>query len=73
MFNCMWFCIVTMCTVGYGDYFPVTHLGRTVTLVICIWGVFIVSIMVVTLTNTLIQSNFEKKAIAVLEKLDLRD
>jgi hypothetical protein len=42
-----------MTTVGYGDYFPKTILGRCTIFVTSIWGVFIVSLMVVALTNTL--------------------
>ena len=50
-----------MVLVGYGDYYAKTILGRSVTFVLCIWGVFIVSMMVVTLTNTLIMSTPEVK------------
>ena len=42
-----------MTTVGYGDYFPRTLLGRFFDVIIAIWGTFIVSMMVVVLTNTL--------------------
>lgn len=40
-----------MMTVGFGDYFPRTHLGRSICIIACFWGVFVVSMMVVTLTN----------------------
>ena len=51
--NCFWCIIITMTTVGYGDYFPTTLLGRIVIFITSIWGVFIVSMLVVALTNTL--------------------
>jgi len=50
LWNAMWCTIITMTTVGYGDFYPSTHIGRTVGVVACMWGNFIVSIMVVSLT-----------------------
>lgn len=61
-----------MTTVGYGDYFAQTPLGRFVTFIMCIWGSFIVSMFVVTLSNTLQTSSFEAKSIVVIEKLNLK-
>lgn len=42
-----------MTTVGYGDLFPRTLIGRIVDTLLVIWGAFIVSLTVVLLTNTL--------------------
>lgn len=42
-----------MTTVGYGDLYPKTPFGRAIDVVLVIWGTFIVSLMVVVLTNTL--------------------
>mmetsp|Transcript_230 Transcript_230/g.278 ORF Transcript_230/g.278 Transcript_230/m.278 type:complete len:128 (-) Transcript_230:216-599(-) len=41
-----------MTTIGYGDYYPTTHMGRITCIVACIWGVFILSLFVVALTTT---------------------
>lgn len=51
IWNCCWCVIVTMATIGYGDIYPVTMLGRFVIIVACIWGVFLLSMFVVTLNN----------------------
>jgi hypothetical protein len=50
IWNGMWCIIITMATVGYGDFYPATHLGRCVGVIACLWGNFIISIMVVSLT-----------------------
>ena len=43
--------ILTMTTVGYGEIFPVTPGGRIFTIVACIIGVFMVSLILAKLTE----------------------
>lgn len=47
--NPLWLCFVTMSTVGYGDFFPRTHLGRLVGVVVCLFGMIVVSLLVIFL------------------------
>lgn len=51
--NMLWMTIITMTTVGFGDYTPKTPIGRIVGILCMSWGVLIVSVMVAVLTNTL--------------------
>lgn len=51
--NALWLVLMTITTVGYGDYFPHTAIGRIIILIVAIWGTFIVSMMVVVVSNTL--------------------
>jgi len=68
----MWLIAVTMTTVGYGDFFARTHLGRFVSIVACFWGVFLVSMMVVTLTVSSSFESKEGKAYDILYRLNLK-
>ena len=51
--NAIWCMVVTMTTVGYGDFVPRTMPGRMLGFIICIYGVTGVSLMVLTLQNIL--------------------
>lgn len=70
--NAWWLIVVTMTTVGYGDYFPRTHLGRIVIILACFCGVFIVSLTVVTLTSASEFSRGEKLTYKILHRLRQR-
>lgn len=58
-----------MTTVGYGDFYPRTLIGRTIDVLLVVWGTFVVSLMVVVLTNTLNMDQSEKRALIVLNRL----
>jgi len=51
--NCMWNVVITLTTTGYGDIYPKTALGRIVGSLLMIWGTFLVSFFVVTVSNML--------------------
>jgi len=40
-----------MTTVGYGDVFAISYFGRVVSIVNAIWGAFIISCLVATLSK----------------------
>lgn len=42
---------MTMTTVGYGDIFPITSGGRVFTIIACIIGTFVVSLIISQLTS----------------------
>lgn len=48
----MWFSLITMTTVGYGDFYAKTLWGRLVSALGCIWGTSIVSQMIVVVSNS---------------------
>ena len=73
MANAFWVTIVTMTTVGYGDFFPKSHAGRFVGIIVSMWGVFFVSLFVVTLTNILNFEGGEEKAFHLLQRLSAKE
>lgn len=48
--NCFWCVFITMATVGYGDYFPVTTAGRLVGVFAAVSGIIVSSLLIVSLT-----------------------
>eukprot|EP00358_Blepharisma_japonicum_P003871 CAMPEP_0202951840 /NCGR_PEP_ID=MMETSP1395-20130829/33963_1 /ASSEMBLY_ACC=CAM_ASM_000871 /TAXON_ID=5961 /ORGANISM="Blepharisma japonicum, Strain Stock R1072" /LENGTH=183 /DNA_ID=CAMNT_0049660131 /DNA_START=877 /DNA_END=1425 /DNA_ORIENTATION=+ len=62
-----------MCTVGYGDFYPQTHMGRFVIVIACFWGVFLVSMTVVTLTESSEFSKGEARAYDILYRLKAKE
>ena len=71
--NSMWLIVLTMTTVGYGDFFPRTHMGRFVIILACFWGIFLVSMMVVTLTISSEFTKGEARAYDILFRLNAKE
>lgn len=62
-----------MLTIGYGDVYPKSHMGRLIGIVIAGWGAFYVSLFVVALNNILELDSPEKKAFMLLQRLLFKD
>lgn len=71
--NSFWCTLITMTTVGYGDFFPKSNAGRFVGILIAFWGVLFVSLFVVTLTNLLDFQGGEEKSYYLLQRLKHKD
>ena len=71
--NSCWMSICTMTTVGYGDIFPRTILGRLTALGCAIYGTIIVSLMLVTCTNFFQMDSPQARAFTVIKRLKIRD
>lgn len=70
IWNSFWVIIITMTTVGYGDVYPVTHLGRLVTIIACIVGAIVLTFLVNAMTNTLEMKPKEGKVSRQIQKMN---
>ena len=66
-----WWAIVTMTTVGYGDFYPTTPEGRFFAVIIMFAGISLVSLLTATISSIYVAKRIrEDKG---LEKVDIRD
>ena len=65
--------MITLTTVGYGDFYPKSHMGRFIAVLIGFWGVFFVSLFVVALNSIMTLDSAEGKAILLLKRVRYKD
>jgi voltage-gated potassium channel len=65
--DALWWSIVTLATVGYGDVVPHTAWGRIVGSVVIVFGVTFISILTATVTSYFVAANQEDFAADVAE------
>jgi hypothetical protein len=70
--NSCWEAICTMTTVGFGDIYPKTFLGRFSALSCAIVGLAVVSLLVVSFTNVLTMDSPESSSYLILKKLEYK-
>lgn len=71
IWNCIWNVVIIMTTVGFGDIYPSSIPGRVIGILGSFMGVFLVSMLVVTITNVLMLSDYEQNVFLIVEKLHL--
>ena len=62
-FNALWLIVITLTTVGYGDISPCTFPGRIVAMISALWGAFLISLLVVTVSSIFDLNNNQKMAL----------
>jgi hypothetical protein len=72
-FNCLWVTVITITTVGYGDIYPKTHIGRLVGITACLSGYVMISLFVITLTNMLNLTVAEENSFNLMKRLEFRE
>lgn len=72
LWNSMWLILLTMTTAGFGDFYPKTHPGRFIAALSAYWGIFIFSIIIITLTNFSHLRPAQQRSFNFLKRLHLR-
>lgn len=62
-FNAIWFTVVTLTTIGYGDVSPGTHPGKFVTIILAFWGAIFLALLVATVSNIFNLSHSQEMAL----------
>lgn len=60
----LWWAFVTITTVGYGDYFPVTPTGQFVAVGVMIGGIALIGVVTATLASWIVERVEQKEAAA---------
>ena len=70
--NSLWCVVITMSTVGYGEYWPNTYIGRIILFLASIAGIIMSSLLILTLNTYLSMFLSENKSHITLQRLLLR-
>ena len=71
--NPVWMSIVTMTTVGYGDFFPKSTPSRIIGIMCAFYGVFQVSLFVIALDNLLEFNSAETRSYSLIKNLSEKE
>lgn len=70
--NCLWSVFIIITTVGYGDYFPISTLGRLAAVLVSLIGIVLVSLIIMTLQNSSKFSNYEARSKDFIDRLNAK-
>lgn len=65
-FSAVYFTVITLSTIGYGDYSPTNMPGRTIVMLAAIWGSILLSLFVTVVSGLFEMSDNERKAIELI-------
>lgn len=71
VWNGYWCIVITILTVGYGDYFLQTLTGRIIVVFSCLWGTILISLMVISMTISIDFNSQELMAYDLLKKREM--
>jgi len=66
--SAIWLIVITSTTVGYGDIYPHTIGGQITCIIAAFWGTFIVSLLVLIISQVFTLEDKEAKAISYIKK-----
>lgn len=69
----MWNTLITMTTVGYGEFFAQSHCGRAIAIMAALWGTLNTSLLVVAMNNLFLFDSSQEKSYMLLQRLKKKD
>jgi potassium intermediate/small conductance calcium-activated channel subfamily N protein 2 len=72
-FNCFWNVLVTMTTVGYGDYFPKSILGRFIIFIVTLFGTIIMALNINYFQSIIHLNDNDKHTLNLIQRLEFKD
>ena len=73
VFDGIYWALVSMATVGYGDISPVTYAGKSLSMIIIVSGIMIISFATSVIVTTFYERLYELKENRVIESLSKND
>lgn len=70
--DALWWAVTTVTTVGYGDRFPVTAIGRAVGAVVMVIGIGLFGLLAASLASFMIEKDIEKELDPQMVQIDER-
>ncbi len=67
--NVFWNMIITMTTIGYGDFFTRSTLARLIIILTGFYGILVTSLLVVAFTNLLEMEGSEEDAFNIVKSI----
>ncbi len=68
--DALWWAIVTVTTVGYGDKFPVTAGGRAVATILMFVGIGLIGVLTATVASYFVEQGADDDRADLVERLD---
>jgi voltage-gated potassium channel len=65
----VWWAFVTVTTVGYGDLYPTTVVGRVVGIVLMLTGIGFLAVLTATVSSAFVKSDRQDESSSILEAL----
>lgn len=59
--NAFWSIVLSFFTIGYGDYYPQTVIGRIVMIISSLWGIFIVGLIIIYVSSNFLLNDAERR------------
>lgn len=68
----MWNILITLFSIGYGDVYTNTYLGRLLIVLLSFYGGFVISIITIAVLGELEMSKFENNSFTMMDFLVLK-